>query len=232
MITREWLRWLSFCAYLDKKFSVDSQLHGNFWVYDFRLAAHLKQRLLTIWGTANIGLNSSVGKNAWTSNQRSWAQTPVQSSFLCSSEIEVANTWGLQQWLNLLNLQCSQTGLMNCACWFPLTVVMHGTQSHPTRSKTSRLLSNRNAEERAVFLNLTWGLRTSWNSQTTWGKDRPLHWTAACTARYSVNCPTNALVFGLSYVSYTDIIIIQVRKLHVSWIQGVWHRYASPNSIP
>ena len=35
-----------------------------------------------------MGLDSSVGKSAGTSNQRSQVQTPVQSNFLCSSEFE------------------------------------------------------------------------------------------------------------------------------------------------
>ena len=43
----------------------------------------------TIWGIANMGLDSSVGKSAGTSNQRSQVQTPIQSNFLCSSEIEL-----------------------------------------------------------------------------------------------------------------------------------------------
>ena len=43
------------------------------------------------FGTANIGLNSSVGKSAGTSNQRSWVQTPIQSNLLCSSEIGTNN---------------------------------------------------------------------------------------------------------------------------------------------
>ena len=40
-------------------------------------------------GTPNIGLDSSVGKSAGTSNQRSQVQTPIQSNFLCSSEIDL-----------------------------------------------------------------------------------------------------------------------------------------------
>ena len=56
------------------------------------LAPQPEQRLLTIWGTANIGLDSSVGKNAGTSNQRSRVQTPIKSNFLCPSEIEYRKT--------------------------------------------------------------------------------------------------------------------------------------------
>ena len=43
---------------------------------------------MTIRGTANVGLDSSVGKSAGTSNQRSQVQPPAKSNFLCSSEIK------------------------------------------------------------------------------------------------------------------------------------------------
>ena len=36
---------------------------------------------MAILGTANIGLDSSVGKSAGMSNQRSWVQTLIQSFF-------------------------------------------------------------------------------------------------------------------------------------------------------
>ena len=40
-------------------------------------------------GGANVGLDSSVGISTGTSNQRSQVQTPVQSNFLYSSEIDL-----------------------------------------------------------------------------------------------------------------------------------------------